>query len=235
MAGDPVRDEFLDVRRARRRLGVLIAVVAVGYAVLWLVRPVSSDGVRAWIEPLGSAAPLAFLVVAVALGLALVPGPLMAGSAGLLFGAALGTLLSVTAAVITGTLALLLARRVGGPGMATVGSRRVEMLASALERHGLWAVVAQRLAPGVPDAPCSYAAGLLRVSAAQIAIGTALGAAPRAFGYTAIGDSLDEPGSPLSVVGVVVVVGASIAGAIVARRMFLDIRRDPPEPPAPVA
>ena len=228
-------DGLPEVRRARRRLGALIAIVAIGYAVLWLVRPVSSEGVRSWIEPLGPAAPLAFLVVAVALGLALVPGPLLAGGAGLLFGTALGTALSVAAAVITGTVALLVARRVGAAGMATLDSRRIEVLSAALERHGLWAVVAQRLAPGVPDAPCSYAAGLLRVSPVQIALGTALGAAPRAFGYNAIGDSLDEPGSPLSIVGVVVVVVAGILGAIVARRMFMDIRRRPPEPPAPRA
>lgn len=232
MADEPVRDELVHARRARRRLGALIAVVAIGYALLWLLRPVSAEGVRGWVEPIGAMAPLVFLAIAVGLGLALVPGPLVAGAGGLLFGAALGTVLSVAAAVITGTVALLLARRVGGPGMATIESRRVGILASALERHGLWAVVAQRLAPGVPDAPCSYAAGLLRVSPTQIALGTAIGVAPRAFGYTAIGDSLDEPGSPLSIVGVVVVVAASIAGAIVARRMFLDIRRDPPEPPA---
>jgi hypothetical protein len=28
------------------------------------------------------------------------------------------------------------------------------------------------------------------------------------------------------------VVGAGVVGAIVARRMFLDIRREPPKPPA---
>ena len=233
MPAQPAHGDLLDLRRARRRLGTLIAVVAIGYAVLWIVRPVSAAAVQEWIEPLGWVAPAAFVAVAVALGLALVPGPLLAGSAGLLFGAALGTLLSVTAAVITGTLALLLARHVGGPGMATLDSRRIETLSAALERHGLWAVVVQRLAPGVPDAPCSYAAGLLRISPLQIAVGTALGVAPRAFGYTAIGDSLDEPGSPLSIVGLAVVVGASFVGLIVARRMFLDIRRGPPPPSAP--
>ena len=226
MAAEPAGDQLVDARRARRRLGVLVVVVAVGYAVLWLVRPVSADAVRAWVEPLGPGAPLAFVAVAVALGLALVPGPLLAGAAGLLFGAGLGTLLSVTAAVMTGTVALLLARRVGGPGMATISSRRIDLLSAALERHGLWAVVVQRLAPGVPDAPCSYAAGLLRVSPLQIAVGTALGSAPRAFGYTAIGDSLDEPGSPLSIVGLVVVIGAGVVGAVVARKMFVDVRRD---------
>ena len=220
-AADP-----LDLRRARRRLGTLIGVIAIGYAVLWLTRPVSPDGVRAWIDPLGALAPVVVLGAAVLLGLALVPGPLLAGSAGLLFGAAVGTLLSVTAAVITATVALLVARRVGGEGMKTLDSRRLAVMSDALERHGLWAVIAQRLAPGVPDAPCSYAAGLLRVRIIHIALGTALGSAPRAFGYTAIGDSLDEPGSPLSVVGLVVVIGAGVVGAVVARKMFVDVRRE---------
>lgn len=220
-AADP-----LDLRRARRRLGTLIGVVAIGYVVLWLTRPVSPDGVRAWIDPLGVMAPVAFLAVAVLLGLALVPGPLLAGSAGLLFGVAVGTLLSVTAAVTTATVALLIARRVGGEGMKTLDSRRLAVMSGALERHGLWAVIAQRLAPGVPDAPCSYAAGLLRVRVAHIALGTALGSAPRAFGYTALGDSLDEPGSPLSIVGLVVLIGAGVVGAVVARKMFVDVRRD---------
>lgn len=219
--GDP-----LDLRGARRRLGALIGLIAIGYVVLWLTRPVSPDAVRAWIDPLGAIAPVAFLGVAVLLGLALVPGPLLAGSAGLLFGAAVGTLLSVTAAVITGTVALLLARRVGAEGMRTLDSRRLAIMSDALERYGLWAVIAQRLAPGVPDAPCSYAAGLLRVRVSHIALGTALGSAPRAFGYTALGDSLDEPGSPLSIVGLAVVIGAGVVGAVVARKMFVEVRRD---------
>ncbi len=205
---------------------MLIGVITIGYAVLWLTRPVSPDAVRTWIEPLGAVAPLAFLFVSVLLGLALVPGPLLAGSAGLLFGAAVGTLLSVTAAVITATVALLLARRVGGAGMESLHSRRLAVLSDALERHGLWAVIVQRLAPAVPDAPCSYAAGLLRVRVSQIALGTALGSAPRAFGYTALGDSLDEPGSPLSIVGLVVVIGAGVLGAVMARKMFVEVRRD---------
>lgn len=213
------------IRAARTRLAVLIALLAIGYAALWLVRPFSPDGVREWVQPLGAVAPLGFLGVSVVLGLMLVPGPVLAGAGGLLFGAAIGTLLSVSAAVLTGVLAMLIARRVGRAGLDSFDLRWVEVVAGALERHGLWAVVAQRLIPGVPDAPCSYAAGLLRVKVIHIALGTAIGAAPRAFGYSALGDSLDEPGSPLSLVGLATVIATALVGAYVARRIFVQARR----------
>lgn len=210
---------------ARARLVGLVLLLAAAYGVFWLARPVSQDAVRAWVEPLGPVAPLAFVAMAVLLGLALVPGPLLAGAAGLLFGAGLGTLITVVAATITAVLALLVARRVGRAGLDSFESRRAALISAALERHGLWAVIAQRLAPGVPDAPCSYAAGLLRVRVSQIALGTLIGSAPRAFGYTALGDSLDRPGSLLSLVGLGVVVLTSVLGAVVARRIFVQERR----------
>lgn len=215
------------LRGARIRLGLLLAALTAGYAVLWLVRPFSPDGVREWLEPLGAVAPLVFVGVSVLLGLALVPGPVLAGAAGLLFGAGVGTVLSVGAAVVTGVLAMLIARRVGRAGLDSFELRWVAVMSAALQRHGLWAVVAQRLMPGVPDAPCSYAAGLLRVRVLHLALGTAIGAVPRAFGYSAIGDSLDEPGSPQSLIGLAVVVTTALVGAYVARRVFVSVQRGP--------
>jgi uncharacterized membrane protein YdjX (TVP38/TMEM64 family) len=213
------------IRIARARLALLLALLVIVYAVLWFTRPFSPDGVRDWIEPLGAVAPLAFLAISVGLGLALVPGPVLAGAAGLLFGAGIGTLLSVGAAVITGVVAMLCARWLGRSAVESFDARWIAVTGAALERHGLWAVVAQRLIPGVPDAPCSYAAGLLRVRVIDIALGTAIGAAPRAFGYSAIGDSFDEPGSSLSLIGAAVVVGTALAGAYVARRLLVEARR----------
>jgi len=223
--GDPLG---VPVRGARIRLALLVVALTAGYAVLWLLRPFSSDAVRGWVEPLGATAPLVFVGVSVALGLALVPGPVLAGAAGLLFGAAAGTVLSVIAAVLTGVLAMLIARRVGRAGLESLDLRWVGAMSEALRRHGLWAVVAQRLMPAVPDAPCSYAAGLLGVRVVHLAVGTAIGAVPRAFGYSVIGDSLDEPGSPQSLLGIAVVVATALAGAYVGRRIFVNARRETP-------
>ncbi len=213
-------------RGARARLLMLIGLLVVAYAVFWVWQPLSEQAVRSSVEPLGVVAPLAFVAVAVVLGMMLVPGPVLAGAAGLLFGTAVGTAVTLSAAVATAVLALLTARRVGRPGVDALESRRVQAVSAALERHGLWAVIAQRLAPGIPDAPCSYAAGLLGVRVWHIALGTALGAAPRAFGYTAVGDSLDEPGSLLSLVGFAVLGLTAVVGAIVAGRTFVSVRRE---------
>jgi uncharacterized membrane protein YdjX (TVP38/TMEM64 family) len=85
-------------------------------------------------------------------------------------------------------------------------------------------VIVQRLIPGVPDAPANYAFGALGLRVWQIALGTLIGSAPRSFSYTSIGASLDDPSSPVAVIGVVVLVVVSIAGAELARRVLVKRR-----------
>ncbi|MEJ7657589.1 MAG: hypothetical protein WKF33_11230, partial [Thermoleophilaceae bacterium] len=66
----------------------------------------------------------------------------------------------------------------------------------------------------LPDAPVSYAAGLSHVRTWQIAAGTAVGAAPRAFAYTALGGSIGNLNSPLAYVAVGIIVVAGLAGVL---------------------
>ena len=180
-------------------------------------RAPSPERVRALIEPFGVAAPLVFLVAGTALHASFVPGPLIAGASGLLFGPVLGTAVTLTGSVISALVELVVGRRAGREGMDRLGGRRYEALATWLERHGFAAVVILRLAPVLPDAPVSYAAGLSHVRTWQIAAGTAVGAAPRAFAYTALGGSLANLTSPLAYVAVGVIAVASLAGAVAIR------------------
>ena len=89
-----------------------------------------------------------------------------------------------------------------------------------LAERGLWAVAGQRLIPGFPDAPSSYAFGALGARTWQLVLGTLVGSAPRAFVYTAIGASLDDPTSPLAVAGLVVWGLTAVFGLEVARRAW---------------
>jgi uncharacterized membrane protein YdjX (TVP38/TMEM64 family) len=162
--------------------------------------------------------------VSVVLALLVVPGALLAAAAGVLFGALLGGLLSLTSATITGVLGLLIARRVGRAGVERIGSRRVEAFAGAMRRHGIWAVIAQRLAPGVPDGPCNYAAGLVRVRVRDIALGTLIGSLPRAFSYAALGDALDDPSSPQALAALVLLGLTALAGLWAVRRGLVRAR-----------
>jgi uncharacterized membrane protein YdjX (TVP38/TMEM64 family) len=220
-------------RAALVRLGLVLAVLLAAFAAFWVFDLLDEEDVRALVDPFGALAPVAYVVIAAVLGVALVPGPLLAGASGLLFGAALGTAVTIASATLNAVIALLLARRFAGGAFTSISGPRLQAIAVLAERHGVAAVVVQRLAPGVPDAPASYVFGLLGTRVWQIAVGTAIGAAPRAFSYTAIGASLDDPGSALAWVGLAGVVLTGLAGAEVLRRVVRRNRRPAPASPPP--
>ena len=83
---------------------------------------------RDWIEPLGAAAPLAFIPVSALLTVALFPGPLLAGASGLLFGPILGFPISLTAAVLGAGAAFLISRRFGAEPVERLAGPRLQRL-----------------------------------------------------------------------------------------------------------
>ena len=193
-------------------LGAALGVVAV---LTLLVVPVSEDGLRKAIEPLGVLAPLAFIVVGAGLAMAFVPGPVLSAAAGVLFGTWWGLLVSVASSTLTSVLALLLARRAGEPSVRELADPRVEAITVLLKRHGTPAIVLQRLLPGVPDAPFSYLFGLLGVKAWQVAAGNVVGSSPRAFSYVALGDAAGGDGDGSLVAwALVVMVAVSVLGVV---------------------
>ncbi len=210
----------------RARLALLAGVLLGLFALFWIFDVVSEEQVRAWVEPFGAAAPLAYVVLAAGLGVALVPGPVLAGGSGLLFGTVVGTAVTIAAAILGSVVALLIGRRAGRESVRELSGPRWAGVEAALQRHGLVAVIVQRLAPVVPDAPCSYLAGAIGLRVHQIALGTLVGVAPRAFSYNALGDALGEPGSPLAVVGLGVLALTVVVGTLLAARM---LRRGPGE------
>lgn len=213
-------------RWPRLRLAVLVVALATAGTVFTFGGFVSADEVRDTVDGLGPAAPVAYVVVAAVLAAILVPGPVLAGASGLLFGVVLGTVVTLSSAACTALIAQRLGRAAGLDGArAVLGEQRAAATEDLLARRGLLAVVAQRLLPGVPDAPATYAFGALGASGWQVVLGTLIGAAPRAFAYTALGASIDDPGSPLAIAGVAVWVVVSVAGAEIARRWWVQRRR----------
>lgn len=209
----------------RARLGLLIAALVTAFVVFWFGDVLDQQRVRSWVDAFGPAAPLVYIAVSALLGLLLVPGPLLAGVSGVLFGPILGTAVTLASAIGSAVLALLIARSVGEPGMREVSGPRLEGLRGTLERHGTLAVIAQRLVPGLPDGPCNYAAGLVRIRPRQIALGTLVGSAPRAFSYTALGSTIDDPTSGLGLVALGILVLTTLAGTIVLRTGYLRSRK----------
>ena len=85
-------------------------------------------------------------------------------------------------------------------------------------RRGFLAVLYARILPGVPYNLVNYGAGLTDIRLRVFAGATALGAAPRAFAYTALGGSLDDLGSPEAVAAIVVLVVMGVGGLVALRR-----------------
>ncbi len=220
---------------ARWRLLVLVLVLAAGLTIFGLTDLVDANALRARVAATGPWAPLVYVVVSAVLGAVLVPGPLLAGMAGVLFGPIVGTVVTISSSVLSALLALVGGRRVGRAGvMDLLGERAVGFVGLA-KRYGTMAVVAERLAPGVPDAPTSWAFGAMGLSARQIGVGTAIGASPRAFSYAAIGASLQHPGSAWGIAAIVVYILTAIVGAEGARRMLRTARRQRRSAAAPAA
>lgn len=197
-----------------RRLVALSVVLVALFAVFWILRPIARADVRDAVEPFGWAAAPTFVVLAGLLGAALVPGPLLAGASGLLFGTLSGFGVTLAAAVLSALIGCAIGARA-----ARRSPVRETTLATSVRDHGTLSVVVQRLLPVVPDGPFNYAFGVAGVSAWPLVLGTLIGSSPRAFAYTALGDSVDDGATPLALVAVGIVVLTGAVGLAVAVRV----------------
>jgi uncharacterized membrane protein YdjX (TVP38/TMEM64 family) len=210
--------------RAGPRLRLALLGGAVGSALLLVAvsGSLSSDRVRDWVDGFGLAAPVAFIVLSAALTCAMFPGPLLAGAAGLLFGTAAGFPIALGAATLGAVCAFQIARRAGYDAVEQLAGPRVRGLRERVGRRGFYSVLYARLAPGMPYSAVNYAAGLSPIALRAFAAATAIGAAPRAFAYVALGGSFGNFGSWQTVVAVAVLVIMALVGLVLLRR---DIRR----------
>ncbi len=215
------------MRSAKPRLVVFVAFLVVLGVALAFGSPVGERDLRDAIEPLGAGAPFAFVLVSGVLGSLFVPGPILAGASGLLFGTATGFFATLGATVLSSVIAVVSARAAGRPGVVEFEDARVARIERLLHRRPVLAVAVQRLLPAVPDAPCSYLFGLAGLAVWQVVAGTVVGAAPRAFSYTAIGDGLGGGGTTIGVIGLVTLVAGAAAGAVIGAVALRRARRAP--------
>ena len=213
------------LRRARLRVIAFVAAITALAAGATLSGNLPNSGeVRDFGESLGWAGLLLWIPVTAVLNSVFVPGPVLAGAAGLLFGTVVGTPLAIVAATATACFQMAIGRHLAGAEVGRLLPERVRRIDAFLERRGFWAVLYIRLAPGIPYTVVNYGAGLTRLRFRDMAAGTAVGAAPRTFAYVALGGSIEDIGSPESVAAIVLLVVIAIAGAILARREFAPDR-----------
>ena len=212
-------------RAARLRLGGFAALVLTLFLVATLSGSLpSSDDIRDWGESLGWAGPVLFIPAGAVMLCLFVPGPVVAGAAGLLFGTTAGTAVALALVVLGAVMQMSISRYLAGDAAAHLLPERVKRFDRFIEERGFWAVFYMRLAPGIPYNLVNYGAGLTSLKIWAMALGTAVGAAPRTFAWVALGGNLDNLGAPEAKVAIALLVAMAIGGAIMARRQLSSER-----------
>ncbi len=203
----------------RGRLALLALTVGVAFAAAAIGMPHSPSGLRALAAASGTAGPIVALLAWVLLTCALFPGTVLAAACGLAFGPFWGGALACVGATLGGLAAFAIARGAGRGAAEQLVGDRLPRLRRLLERRGFATVFAARMAPGVPATALHYAAGLSRVKPAAFAAGIALGGAPRALAYAALGAGIGR-GSLLTLgVGGAAVAALGAVGLVVGWRL----------------
>jgi uncharacterized membrane protein YdjX (TVP38/TMEM64 family) len=208
-------------RRHVVRLAVFAGFLLGMFYLVAVARVIDVEELRRAILATGPAAPLTYIVVSAVLGALFVPGAILAAGSGILFGPVLGIFVTLGATVGTAIVASRVGSRAGrDSARALLGTKRADRIDALIERRGLWGVVGQRFIPGISDALASYAFGALGVPLWQMAVGSFIGSAPRAFVYTALGASIGHLSSPLAYSAIVVWCVTAIIGAFAGRRGY---------------
>lgn len=202
----------------KTRLVVLVLLVAAAFAAVALSGSLSAESIQRQVRSAGWAAPLVFIVVSSLLTVAFFPGPLLSAASGLLFGTAIGTPISIISATLGAVLAFSLSRWWAHDAVEEIAGPRVDGMRHWVGDRGFSAVLLARCAPAVPYNLVNYAAGLTPVRLGAFTLATALGCAPRAFAYTALGGNFGDFSNPVTYIAIVVLVVMAVFGAWMLRR-----------------
>jgi uncharacterized membrane protein YdjX (TVP38/TMEM64 family) len=204
-----------------RTLRIRLAFLTVGLIALAVVALVglafNAHGIADFLDGSGVAvAPVTFIAIVV-LTPALVSAGLLAGAAGYALGVPVGFVVALAGLTVGGLVAVGLVRVVGTRDAARTFGGRVARIAIWLEARPFRSIVFARLLPGLPFAYTSYACGLTSISPRRIAVGSALGFAPRCFVYTALGGTIHDLDSPQARAAILATAAIAIASLVVPR------------------
>ncbi len=216
----------------RARLATLAALlVGLSAALILTGGGLSQERVEDWIGDPSAASAAVYPLLYAGLTVLLFPGAVITAAGGALFGALLGTGLTLIGATAGATASFLIGRRLGRAQVERIAGRRIGALDAWLERSGLLAVLYVRLVPLFPFNALNYAAGVTALRTRDYVVGTAIGIVPGTFAYAALGSSLDDPTSPEFLVALGLVVLLAALAPLLNRRLRATGRSVPGERP----
>jgi uncharacterized membrane protein YdjX (TVP38/TMEM64 family) len=184
------------VSAPRTRL-LVAGLLLVTLIVAALVLPVPTAlQMRDWAQAAGIAAPMLFLLGQTVVTIAPIPRTVFTLAAGLLFGPALGVVLSLSATTLTAVLAFVVVRRVGRSLLEPHLDRGLlRVIDTRLRRRGWLAVASLRLIPAVPFSVLNYCSAVSSIRFRDYLVGT-VGVIPGSIALVVLGDALTGTTSP---------------------------------------
>jgi uncharacterized membrane protein YdjX (TVP38/TMEM64 family) len=202
--------------------GLLLATLIV--AALVLPVPTALQ-MRDWAQSAGIAAPMLFLLGQTVVTIAPIPRTVFTLAAGLLFGPALGVVLSLLATTLTAALAFVVVRRVGRSLLEPHLDRGLlRAIDARLHRRGWLAVASLRLIPAVPFSVLNYCSAVSSIRFRDYLVGT-VGVIPGSVALVVLGDALTGTTSPALLA---ISLGGAAIGVI---GLIVQARSETLEPP----
>ena len=167
---------------------VLATALLAGISVVLLNRD-QIDLARAqiWLEQLGAAAPVVFIVIYAIATPLFFPGSILTLLGGVLFGPVWGSLYNLTGATIGAGIAFLLARTIASGWVERKADHRLQRLMDGVASEGWRFVAFVRLVPLFPFNLLNYALGLTRIRFLHYLLATWIFMIPGAIAYTYLG------------------------------------------------
>lgn len=181
----------------------VILLVIFALAMIWLaltVRLPDMDALRDQIDDFGFWSWAVFIVVYAAVALTPIPVTIMALAGGLLFGVAVGSVVSVIGAMLGSIAGYAIARTLGKETVLHLLGSRGDTLEERLDDAGFEAVFTLRVLPGMPYWPINYAAGALGIPFQVFVWASMIASIPGQVSLVAIGAFLGEPTVAMGVV-----------------------------------
>lgn len=206
-------------------LSVLLLALFVGLRVAGV--DVSVQTVEDWGDDLGTAGIVAFVPAAVLLNCVFIlPVPVAAAGAGLLFGVPAGGALTIVAVAVSAGVQNAIGRRGAGARAEHLLGERGKQLDDLLDRRGFAAIFYARLTPFTPFTALNYASGITKLRAWPMAIASGLSMGPRVFAYTTLGGNLDDLWSRDNILAMAIIVVSTLVGFALIARAGIRHRRN---------
>ena len=183
------------------------------------------------LEPLGKAAPLAYIAFLVIRPVTLLPGQLLTAVGGMLFGTLAATLYSLTGSFLSATLLFFAGRKLGTRLMKRLAGGKYPALARVAKRHDFLFALLSCINPLFPTDVMLVAAASSGARLWPSLAGVMIGTIPGTFLTAQFGSGLAQGRTVMTVVSAVGLVLSLIIGVFIGRRFYKEINDAPEEVP----